>query len=116
MTPDELISKAEIVVAFTKHHNIDLNAINELNQIMIIRTINSQESAHEAIRAKRYIVGSYHPHSGISFSEEPVVHALKSEARAECKRLANLNPGKTFLIACLEGAEMIVPKPTSISI
>ena len=116
MTPEQLISKAEIVVAFTKHHNIDLNAINELNQIMITRTIDSQESAHEAVRSKRYIVGSYHPHSGISFSEEPVVHPLRTEARAECKRLANLNPGKTFLFVCLEGAEMIVPKPTSISI
>lgn len=116
MNPDDLVRKAEIVVAFTKHHNIDLNTINELNQIMITRTINSQESAHEAVRAQRYIVGSYHPGTGISFSAEPVVHSLKSEARAECKRLAKLYPGKTFLIACLEGAEMTVPQPTSISI
>ena len=90
--------------------------INELSQIMITRTINSQNSAHEAVRNKRYIIGSYCPSSGISFSQEPVVHYLARDARAECKRLAKLNPGKTFLIACLEGAEMVVPQPTTVSI
>ena len=69
MNPDELISKAQIVVAFTKHHNIDLNAINELNQIMITRTIDSQESAHEAVRSKRYIVGSYHPTPALALAK-----------------------------------------------
>ena len=90
--------------------------IHELNQIMISQTIHSQESAHAAVRNKRYIVGSYHPDTGIRFSAEPVVHPLKSEARAECKRLAKLHPGKTFLFVCLEGAEMVVPQTTTVSI
>lgn len=116
MNPDDLITKAEIVVALTKHRNIDINSIHELHQIMITRTIDSQTAAHEAVRNKRYIVGSYHPHSGISFSAEPALHNLRADARAECKRLAKLNPGKTFLFVCLEGAEMTVPQPTTISI
>ena len=91
--------------------------INELNQInMTPKTIDNQNSAHEAVRNKRYIVGSYDPTSGISFSCEPVLHPLKSEARAECRRLAKLHPGKTFLFVCLEGAEMTVPQPTIVSI
>lgn len=116
MTPEQLISKAEIVVAFTKHNNIDLNSIHELNQIMITRTMDSQDAAHKAVRNKHFIVGSYTPNTGISFSAEPVVHLYRPDARAECRRLAALNPGKTFLFVCLEGAEMTVPKPTSISI
>jgi hypothetical protein len=103
-------------IEFWDKYSPKLEQINELKQIMITRTINSQDAAHDAVRNKRYIVGSYCPANGISFSDVPVLHPLRSEARAECKRLANLNPGKTFLIACLEGAEMIVPKPTSISI
>ena len=91
--------------------------INELNLIMNQpQKINNQNSAHEAVRNKRYIVGSYDPTSGISFSCEPVLHPLKSEARAECRRLAKIYPGKTFLFVCLEGAEMTVPQPTTVSI
>jgi hypothetical protein len=38
------------------------------------------------------------------------------QARAECRRLAKLYPGKTFFFVKLEGAEMTVPQPQSISI
>ena len=91
--------------------------INELNSIMNQpQKINNQNSAHEAVRNKRYIVGSYDPTSGISFSCEPVLHNFRADARAECRRLAKIHPGKTFLFVCLEGAEMTVPQPTIVSI
>jgi hypothetical protein len=91
--------------------------INELNSIMNQpQKINNQNSAHEAVRNKRYIVGSYQPGVGLSFSAVPVLHNVRADARAECRRLAKLNPGKTFLFACLEGAELTVPQPQTVSI
>jgi hypothetical protein len=91
--------------------------INELNQInMTPKTIDNQNSAHEAVRNKRYIVGSYQPGVGLSFSAIPVLHNYRADARTECRRLAKLNPGKTFLFVCLEGAEMTVPQPQTVSI
>jgi len=91
--------------------------INELSSIMNRpQKINNQNSAHEAVRYKRYIVGSYDPTSGISFSCEPVLHNYRADARTECRRLAKLNPGKTYLFVCLEGAEMTVAQPQTVSI
>lgn len=90
--------------------------IHELSSIMIKTTIFDQSSAHEAVRNKRYIIGSYHPANGISFSAEPAIHYLARDARAECKRLAKLYPGKTYIYVCLEGAEMTIPQPTIVSI
>jgi hypothetical protein len=93
--------------------------INELIQIMNqpkITKITNQATMHSAVRNKQYIVGSYNESGGISFNVAPVLHSLASQARAECKRLAKIYPGKTFLFVCLEGAEMTVPQPTTVSI
>lgn len=91
--------------------------INELSNItMTPQKITNQNSAHEAVRNKRYIVGSYCPTSGLSFSAIPTLHNYRADARGECRRLANLNPGKTYLFVCLEGAELTVPQPTTVSI
>jgi hypothetical protein len=91
--------------------------INELNRInMTPKTIDNQNSAHEAVRNKRYIVGSYQPGVGLSFSAVPVLHNYRADARTECRRLAKLNPGKTYLFVCLEGAEMTVAQPQTVSI
>jgi hypothetical protein len=91
--------------------------INELNLIMNQpQKINNQNSAHEAVRNKRYIVGSYQPGVGLSFSAIPVLHNYRADARSECRRLAKLNPGRTYLFVCLEGAEMTVAQPQTVSI
>jgi hypothetical protein len=92
------------------------NQIHELNQTMNTNRIDTQTAAHEAVRNKRYIVGSFDPTNGISFNAVPVLHNVRADARAECRRLAKLYPGKTFLFVCLEGAEMTVPQPTTVSI
>jgi len=91
--------------------------INELNLIMNQpQKINNQNSAHEAVRNKRYIVGSYQPGVGLSFSAIPVLHNYRADARSECRRLAKLNPGRTYLFVCLEGAEMTIAQPQTVSI
>jgi hypothetical protein len=38
------------------------------------------------------------------------------QARAECRRLAKLYPGKTFFFVKMEGAEMTVAQPQAVSI
>ena len=67
------------------------------------------------VRKGGYIVGSFNPQLGVSFSVTPVVHGDPASARAECKRLAQANPGNMFMFLKLTGAEL-VPSTTSVSI
>jgi len=89
--------------------------INELSLIMNQPKITNQAILHSAVRSKHYIIGSY-TESGVSFNAAPTVQFTNAQARAECKRLAKLYPGKTFFFAGLGGAEMTVAQPTAISI
>lgn len=90
--------------------------INELNKIMNQIKITTEKIAHDAVRNKQYIVGSFQSGTGISFSNTPTVQYSSMQARAECKRLAKLYPGKTFVFVQLHGAEMTVPQPQTVSI
>lgn len=90
--------------------------INELSTQMNTTKITTEKTAHDAIRNKQYIVGSFQPNIGLSFSATPTVQYSSMQARAECKRLAKLYPGKTFVYVQLQGAEMTVPQPQTVSI
>lgn len=90
--------------------------INELAKIMNTIKITNEKIAHDAVRNKQYIVGSFSPNTGMSFPTEPTVQYSSMQARAECKRLAKLHPGKTFVYVQLQGAEMTVPQPQTVSI
>lgn len=92
------------------------DSINELKQIMNITKITNERIMHDSVRNKQYIIGSYTESGGISFAVTPTVQYTATQARAECKRLAKLHPGKTFMFVRLEGAEMTVPRPNTISI
>jgi hypothetical protein len=92
------------------------NQINELNKIMNQITITNESALHTTIRNKQYIIGSFHPTTGISFSKAPAVQYSAIQARAECKRLAKLHPGKTFVFVRLDGGEMTVAQPKEVSI
>jgi hypothetical protein len=116
MNPDKLITMAEFVVDLTQYRNIDINAIHELTEIMNNTKIHTETELHTAVRAGQYIIGSFHPSTGLSFNGAPTVQYSPSQARTECKRLAKLYPGKTFVYVKLLGAEMIVAQPTSVSI
>lgn len=54
-----------------------------------------------------FIVGSIAPTVGVSFSRSPVAHFSAADARAECERLARLNPGKTFFFVEVKGGAYI---------
>ena len=69
----------------------------------------------ENIKAGDYIVGSFSADSGLSFSATPALHSTAEAARAECKRLARISPGKLYIFVMLTGAEM-VPTVTSVSV
>lgn len=90
--------------------------INQIFEIMNTVKIRSEQILHDAVRSKQYIIGSYQTGIGLSFSDTPTVQFSESQARAECKRLAKLHPGKTFVFAKLCGAEVAVPQPQTISI
>lgn len=90
--------------------------INELTNIMNTTKITNQSTMHDTVRNKQFIVGSFQPTIGLSFAANPTVQYSAVQARQECKRLAKLYPGKTFVYVQLQGAEMTVPQPTSVSI
>ena len=79
--------------------------------------ITSQIVGELAVKQQKFIIGSIDPIKGlVSFSTNPALHDDVFTARVECKRLAVANPGKTFIIVQLRGAERVVPQPTTLSI
>lgn len=64
-----------------------------------------------AITTGSFIIGSVTPGVGVSFSRNPVAHFSAADARAECERLARMNPGKTFFFVEVKGGAYI-PSPT----
>lgn len=78
--------------------------------------INSIESGDQAISQRNFIVGSIDVNGMLSFTANPVVHSSQIMARQECKRLAKIYPGKTFLFVQLTGAERTRIEPTAISL
>ena len=78
--------------------------------------ITSQLGGEKAVKEQNFIIGTIDQNGSISFSANPVLHEDVYTARAECKRLAIANPGKTYVFAQLKGAERVVPQPTTLSI
>ena len=78
--------------------------------------ITSQAIGEHAVKTQRFIVGSVNQNGEVSFASNPALHNDVYAARAECKRLAVQNPGKTFIFVQLKGAERVVPQPTHLSI
>lgn len=78
--------------------------------------INSRHSAEAAVKSTQYIVGSVDAAGNVSFSTNPVLQCSASQARQECRRLARLRPGTTFIFAQLRGAERVLTQPTEFSI
>ena len=94
---------------------INKEPINELENMNENTKINTQNKAITAIKQGQYIIGSVDSQGNMSFANNPVPHAYDYQARAECKRLALLSPGKMFFFAELTGGEM-TPTVSTISI
>lgn len=91
-----------------------INELSELENFYMNKTnLNSIPMAISATKDKRFIVGSVST-SGVSFASSPAVHITSGEARAECTRLARMNPGKLYIFVQLCGAEMIPTTTVSI--
>lgn len=63
--------------------------------------------AQTTITTGSFIIGSVAPTVGVSFSRSPVAHFSAADARAECERLARMNPGKTFFFVEVKGGAYI---------
>lgn len=56
----------------------------------------------DAVTSRKYIIGSL-TDAGVSFATMPVTHTTAASARLECDRLAQANPGKTYIYCQLIG-------------
>lgn len=81
---------------------------------MVINTIQTQEQAIANVRLSRFIIASVDSNGAWSVAQRPVPHTTASEVRAECKRLAKVNPGKMFVFVELSGAELVPSNTVSI--
>ena len=88
--------------------------INELIPIMN-DTLKTQNQFVLSVKRNNFIVGSVTAEGTLSFSSNPTVHASASLVRAECVRLARLNPGKLYIFVQLAGGEL-TPAMTNLSI
>ena len=78
--------------------------------------LQNKQQLTSAVKGGSYIVGSFAENQGISFAANPSLHYTSQAARAECKRLAKLNPNKTYVFVKLMGGEEAVTQPQFISI
>lgn len=83
----------------------------EINELKPMRTNLTNSNIETYVRKHSYIVGSVSAHEGLSVAQTPVIHATIIEARAECQRLAKLNPGKNFIALQLGGLERVAYQP-----
>lgn len=77
-------------------------------------SLRTQADAINAIKLGQYLVISVADNGGFSMSVSPTPHSSAASARAECKRLAQLNPGKMFTFVKFGGAELIPRNTISI--
>ena len=82
----------------------------EISDLNPMRTNLTNSNIETYVRKHSYIVGSV-SEAGLSIAEAPVVHANITEARAECARLAKLNPGKNFIALQLGALERVAYQP-----
>ena len=78
--------------------------------------LQTKQQLTSAVKGSNYIVGSFTESQGLSFAANPAVQYTVQAARAECKRLAKLNPNKTYIFVKLMGGEEAVTQPQFISI
>lgn len=86
--------------------------INELENMNT--QLRTQQDAISAIKLGKYLVVSVSGNGDWSMSAAPSVHDNNTSARAECARLARLNPGKMYSFIKLAGAELVPANTLSI--
>lgn len=95
----------------------DKERINELHEILKgpkMNSISTQTEAISAVKSQFYIVGSVDSSGNVSFSANPILQGSVTSARAECKRLASITPGKMYVFVKFCGAELVPNNTISI--
>ena len=86
-----------------------------ITHLIIKPKIMNKTELISSIQTHQFIVGSQDSLTNhVSFSPNPTIHLTSSAARAECKRLANLLPGKLYFFVELAGAELVPNNTISI--
>lgn len=88
----------------------------KLDNSMNFTKINCTASGDHAITQRNFIIGSIDSMGNVSVSPNPTLHVGANSARIECKRLAKMYPGKTFVLMQMYGAERTRIEPTQISL
>ena len=99
-------------VKYDAYGNSIREPINELENMST--PLRTQQEAINAIKLGNYMVVSVSGTGDWSMSPSPSAHANTTSARAECARLARLNPGKMFSFIKLAGAELVPANTISI--
>lgn len=101
----------------TKINELENMKINvQFNQGQVMNKATTFSEAAQATSNGMFIVGSVDKQGNFSFAANPVTHATAQLARAEARRLANLNKDKMFVITKLYGAEFVPAAPQPFSI
>lgn len=120
MNQTELIKELEGLGIYVQSMRVKSN-FHEFNTISIegyvekekpMTKLTTQAAAVAAIRQSDMFIGSVDTAGNFSMASNPTIQLNGIDARAECKRLAKVNPGKLFFIAQLRGAEMVPVAPT----
>lgn len=99
--------------AFNILYSEEIYYTNKENE-KVNTSLRTQSQAIEAIRNGQYIVVSVGANGDFSMSASPMPQSSATAARAECQRLARINPGKLFAFLKFSGAEMIPTNTMSI--
>lgn len=89
--------------------------VNELTNITMDHTLKTQAQFTISVKSNNFIVGSVSTDGTLSFSINPMQHVTAGAARAECARLARINPGRLYIFVQLAGGEL-VPIMSTLSI
>lgn len=90
--------------------------IYEVYKVMNHTKLNTEYNMHNAIKANNYMIGSFTAAGGVSFAQYPAVQYNEMQARAECRRLAEMNKNKTYFYVRLCGAEKVITNPQILSL
>lgn len=107
----DLTSKA---VMFIEPKETKMSSINYKEKNMnYTNKFTTQVEGIAAVRSRKFVIASISSDGELSVAANPVLHNAWALAKAECARLAKLNPGKAFVYMQFSGGELAPTMCTS---